>query len=71
MELSDGSINKGDWWRIVETDAGRLRNIGKSKVGRQEQDGKILQSVLCYHVLSCVIMLLLSLLSYVSMILFY
>ena len=51
-DLSDGSIKEGDWWRIVETDAGGLRNIRKAKGGRQEGNGKILQSVLISYVVS-------------------
>ena len=51
-DLSDGSIKEGDWWRIVETDAGGLRNIRKPKGGRQEENGKILQSVLISYVVS-------------------
>ena len=51
FKLSDGSI-KGAWRRSVETDIGGLRNIQKPNCGTQQENDKILQSVLETYVIS-------------------
>ena len=45
-ELSDVSIKEGYRRRIVEIDAGELRNIRKLKGVRQQENGKSLQPVM-------------------------
>ena len=46
-ELSDGSIKEGDWRKIIKPCDSAIKNLQKPRGGRQQEDGKLLQSA--YH----------------------
>ena len=45
-ELSDRSIKEGEWRKIIKPCDSAIKNLRKSRGGRQQEDGKLLQSVL-------------------------